>query len=85
MECIIPHSAVEANVWTAVRTPSAKTKEKYKNLHYRLAQTESNHFEQNKIMCILPVSLSNCSPKEITGIADAKNMYVVGAKILRKL
>lgn len=30
----------------------------------------------------LPVSLSNCSPKEITGIADAKKMYVVGAKIL---
>lgn len=31
----------------------------------------------------LPVSLSNCSPNEITGIADAKNIYVVGAKILQ--
>jgi len=31
----------------------------------------------------VPVSLSNCSPNEITGIADAKNIYVVGANILR--
>ena len=29
------------------------------------------------------MSLSNCSPNEITGIADAKNIYVVGANILR--
>ena len=28
--------------------------------------------------------LSNCSPNRIIGIADAKNIYVVGAKILRK-
>jgi hypothetical protein len=32
----------------------------------------------------LPVFLSSCSPKEITGIAEAKNMYVVGARILYK-
>ena len=28
IECIIPHSAVEANVWTAVRTPSVDTSKK---------------------------------------------------------
>lgn len=33
----------------------------------------------------IPVSLSNCSPNEITGIADAKNIYVVGAKILGRI
>jgi len=32
----------------------------------------------------VPVFLSSCSPKEITGIAEAKNMYVVGARILYK-
>jgi hypothetical protein len=32
----------------------------------------------------VPVLLSSCSPKEITGIAEAKNMYVVGARILYK-
>lgn len=32
---------------------------------------------------IVPVFLSNCSPNDITGIADAKNMQVVGAKILK--
>uniref|UniRef100_A0A0A9G7I6 Uncharacterized protein n=1 Tax=Arundo donax TaxID=35708 RepID=A0A0A9G7I6_ARUDO len=42
MEWIMPHRAVDANVCTAVRTPS--------------------------------VFLSNCSPNDITGIADAKNM-----------
>ena len=31
---------------------------------------------------VLLVSRSSCSPNEITGMADAKNMYVVGAKIL---
>jgi len=30
----------------------------------------------------VPVFLSSCSPKEITGIAEAKNIYVVGARIL---
>ena len=30
------------------------------------------------------VFLSSCSPNDITGIAEAKNMYVVGAKILTK-
>lgn len=30
----------------------------------------------------VPVFLSSCSPNEITGMAEAKNMYVVGAKIL---
>ena len=34
---------------------------------------------------MIPVLLSNCSPKEITGIAEAKNIYVVGAKILGKI
>ena len=29
-----------------------------------------------------PVSLLNCSPKAITGTADAKNMQSVGANIL---
>lgn len=28
------------------------------------------------------VFLSSCSPKDITGIAEAKNIYVVGARIL---
>ena len=36
-----------------------------------------------RILSIL-VFLSNCSPKDITGIADAKNIYVVGARILQK-
>lgn len=31
----------------------------------------------------VPVFLSSCSPNEITGIAEAKNMYVVGANILK--
>lgn len=31
---------------------------------------------------IIPVFLSNCSPNDMTGIADAKNIQVVGAKIL---
>lgn len=35
-------------------------------------------------MVILPVFLSNCSPKDITGIAEAKNIYVVGAKTLNE-
>lgn len=30
-----------------------------------------------------PVSLLSCSPKAITGRAEAKKMYIVGAKILR--
>lgn len=29
-----------------------------------------------------PVFLLNCSPKAMTGSAEAKKMYVVGAKIL---
>jgi hypothetical protein len=32
---------------------------------------------------LIPVFLSNCSPNEMTGIAEAKNIYVVGAKILK--
>jgi hypothetical protein len=32
----------------------------------------------------IPVFLSNCSPNEMTGIAEAKNIYVVGAKILKR-
>lgn len=30
-----------------------------------------------------PVSLLNCSPKAITGRAEAKKMYAVGASILK--
>jgi len=32
----------------------------------------------------VPVFLSSCSPKDMTGIAEAKNTYVVGAKILNQ-
>lgn len=31
----------------------------------------------------LPVSLLSCSPKAITGSAEAKKMYIVGANILK--
>jgi len=35
-----------------------------------------------KVEYSVPVSRSSCSPNEMTGIAEAKNMYVVGAQIL---
>lgn len=37
---------------------------------------------RNKLTHNLPVSLLSCSPKAITGRAEAKKIYVVGAKIL---
>lgn len=46
---------------------------------------KSNNFEQLLHVVTPPVSLSNCSPNDITGIADAKNIYVVGARILKTL
>lgn len=49
----------------------------------QLKYSEGNEYKI-KLYCFrLPVFLSNCSPKDMTGIADAKNIYVVGAKILK--
>uniref|UniRef100_A0A2P2P3X1 Uncharacterized protein n=1 Tax=Rhizophora mucronata TaxID=61149 RepID=A0A2P2P3X1_RHIMU len=50
IEWMMPQSAVDARVCTAVKVPS--------------------------------VFLPSCSPKDMTGIAEAKNIYVVGARIL---
>lgn len=33
----------------------------------------------------IPVSLLNCSPKAITGRAEAKNKYAVGASMLKSI
>jgi hypothetical protein len=49
-----------------------------------LANNEQNTKRLNLKIILVPVLLSSCSPKEITGIAEAKNMYVVGARILYK-
>ena len=35
-----------------------------------------------KLEYSVPVFRSSCSPNEMTGIAEAKNIYVVGAQIL---
>lgn len=82
IEWMMPQSAVDARVCTAVRAPSVEH-----NLIKQLLQINSKipkeHYQLKTIL--VPVFLSNCSPKEITGIAEAKNMYVVGARILFKI
>lgn len=84
MECMIPQKDVEAKVCTAVRVPSVQ---KHKNYMLNLRCSILNIVpcpipNSCKDQIILLVAPSSCSPNEITGNADAKKMYVVGAKIL---
>lgn len=81
-EWMMPHSAVDARVCTAVRVPST-THMKERNI----AEQTMTSLKIIKIISAtqkvsIHVFLSSCSPNDITGIAEAKNMYVVGAKIL---
>lgn len=81
-EWVIPQRAVDAKVWTAVKIPSAQISRFPKDqfwMHLRRMEMCQSEQQQG----LLPVFLSNCSPKEMTGIAEAKNMYVVGARILK--
>jgi len=73
-----PHNAVDARVWTAVKVPS--TRKVW--LKLKAHKTESTIAMKNLLN--VPVFLSSCSPKDMTGIAEAKNTYVVGAKILNQ-
>lgn len=83
-EWIMPQNAVDARVCTAVRVPSI-TPMKGRNIS---EQTTTNLKIIKIISATKKVSihvfLSSCSPNDITGIAEAKNIYVVGAKILTK-
>lgn len=75
MECITPHNAVETKVWTAVIFPSCCKRNKTHKFSVTLTIIKDRLFEWgNKKSYHIPVSLSNCSPNVITGIADAKNM-----------
>lgn len=73
-EWIIPQSAVDASVCTAVKVPSvritipsyAKNRSNRRNKKLKLEHSEKRS--------ALLVFLSSCTPKDITGIADAKNM-----------
>ena len=80
-ECITPHIAVDANVSTVLRIPS-ETNHKIFLVTMKLKPKCSivviRRDKQDSLVALL-----SCSPKAMTGSADAKNIYMVGANILR--
>lgn len=82
IECRIPQMAVEAKVSTVLNAPSRQQNENlYITLHADIYHVKLKE-EYQESTHSSPVSLLSCSPKAITGRAEAKKMYIVGANIL---
>lgn len=91
---MIPQIAVEANVSTTLKLPSTYKQEIVQSYYQKMCIGKNNiinvilrHIIQ-RIKTTMnqptnqPVSLLSCAPKAITGRAEAKKIYVVGANIL---
>lgn len=74
IEWIMPHTAVEARVWTAVKDPSAVTiEQRHVILKLDWHCTDKNNCSAEALKhYTVPVVLSSCTPKDMTGIEEAK-------------
>lgn len=74
IEWIIPQMAVDVNVSTVLKVPPVKTGNKSLLAYRTTTKQRPQRFEHLRKERALPVSLLSCSPKAMTGRAEAKNI-----------